>query len=228
MADEEKMEGMQDQEPEEDQVAADQMQDDADSSAENDASPDEPAADDAAPDDRSPEEIEAERMMEEMDAEAQAEADVQPDDPGDSEEGAMDDLVEQQMLAELEKLESDEEGAGESAALQDDMSEQDVREPDFPSFETTSSTVEQRNLDLLLDVKLPISIELGRTTMKIKEILTLGPGSVVELKKLAGEPVDLLINNHTVAKGEVVVVDENFGLRITSLLSPEERLKSLE
>ncbi len=83
------------------------------------------------------------------------------------------------------------------------------------------------NIDLLMDVKMPIAIELGRTEMPISEILTLGPGSVVELDKLAGEPVDLLVNNKVVARGEVVVVDENFGVRITMLMSPQERLKSL-
>jgi flagellar motor switch protein FliN len=83
------------------------------------------------------------------------------------------------------------------------------------------------NIDLLMDVKMPIAIELGRTEMAISEILTLGPGSVVELDKLAGEPVDLLVNNKVVARGEVVVVDENFGVRITMLMSPQERLKSL-
>lgn len=83
------------------------------------------------------------------------------------------------------------------------------------------------NIDLLMDVKMPVSIELGRTEMPISEILGLGPGSVVELDKLAGEPVDLLVNNKIVARGEVVVVDENFGVRITMLMSPQERLKSL-
>jgi len=86
---------------------------------------------------------------------------------------------------------------------------------------------ESRNIDLLMDVDLPISIELGRTKMSISDILSLGPGSVVELNKLAGEPVDLLVNYKVVAKGEVVVVDENFGLRITQLMTPEERLKAL-
>jgi flagellar motor switch protein FliN/FliY len=83
------------------------------------------------------------------------------------------------------------------------------------------------NIDLLLDVKMPVSIELGRTELPISEILNLGPGSVVELDKLAGEPVDLLVNDKIIAKGEVVVVDENFGVRITMLMSPEERLKSM-
>lgn len=83
------------------------------------------------------------------------------------------------------------------------------------------------SIDLLLDVKMPVAIELGRTEMAISEILNLGPGSVVELNKLAGEPVDLLVNGKVIARGEVVVVDENFGVRITLLMSPQERLKSL-
>ena len=84
------------------------------------------------------------------------------------------------------------------------------------------------NIDLLLDVNLPVSIELGRTRMTIAEILELGTGSIVELDKLAGEPVDILVNNKPLAKGEVVVLDENFGVRITSLVSPRERLERLK
>ncbi len=84
-----------------------------------------------------------------------------------------------------------------------------------------------RNIDLLMDVNLPVSIELGRTRLSISDILSLGPGSVVELSKLAGEPVDVLVNYKAVAKGEVVVIDENFGVRITQLMTPEERLRSI-
>jgi flagellar motor switch protein FliN/FliY len=82
-------------------------------------------------------------------------------------------------------------------------------------------------LDLLMDIELPIIIELGRTQMSLKRILELGPGAIVEMDRLAGEPVDILINGKVVARGEVVVVDENFGVRILSLVSPEERLKLL-
>jgi len=84
-----------------------------------------------------------------------------------------------------------------------------------------------RNIDMLMDVTLPVSIELGRTSLKIEDILSLGPGSVVELDKLAGEPVDVLVNDRLLAKGEVVVIDENFGVRITSMISPQDRIKSL-
>jgi flagellar motor switch protein FliN len=83
------------------------------------------------------------------------------------------------------------------------------------------------SIDVLLDVRLPISVELGRTEMEVKEILECGPGTVIELTKLAGEPVDIYINGRLVAQGEVVVVDEHFGVRVTSLLTPSERVRSL-
>jgi len=89
---------------------------------------------------------------------------------------------------------------------------------EFPDLGGGVSAQGAGNIDLLLDVKLPVSIELGRATLPISEILQWGQGSIVELDKLAGEPVNLLVNNKLVAKGEVVVVDENFGLRITSLV----------
>ncbi|MDK9698988.1 MAG: flagellar motor switch protein FliN [bacterium] len=104
-----------------------------------------------------------------------------------------------------------------------------VRPAVFAPFEnqTDNSDGEPRNLELLLDVSLPITIELGRTSMLIRDVLELGPGSVVELDKLSGEPVDLYVNDKKFAKGEVVVVDENFGVRITELMRLEDRLKSL-
>jgi flagellar motor switch protein FliN/FliY len=98
---------------------------------------------------------------------------------------------------------------------------------EFQQLQQPVSAPGARNIELLMDVDLPISIELGRTKMSIADILSLGPGSVVELNKLAGEPVDLLVNQKVVARGEVVVVDENFGLRITQLMTPEERLRAL-
>ena len=91
-------------------------------------------------------------------------------------------------------------------------------------FESTGN----RALDMLLDIPLNLTIELGRTKMSIRRILEMGPGSVIEMDRFAGEPVDLLINNKVVARGEVVVVDENFGIRVVSLVTPEERLKFLK
>lgn len=83
-------------------------------------------------------------------------------------------------------------------------------------------------LDLLLDIPLEVTVELGRTKRLIKDVLELGVGSVIELDKLAGEPVDVLVNGKLVARGEVVVIDENFGVRITDIITPAERVKQLQ
>lgn len=99
---------------------------------------------------------------------------------------------------------------------------------DFGSELKDTSAKEPRNIDLLLDINLPITIELGRTNMLIKDVLGLGPGSVIELDKLSGEPVDLYVNDKKFARGEVVVIEENFGVRITELIHIDERLKALK
>lgn len=83
------------------------------------------------------------------------------------------------------------------------------------------------NLDILMNISLSVSIELGRTEMMIKDILKLGVGSIVELNKVAGEPVDLLVNTKKFAEGEVVVIDENFGIRITKLMKNPYELGGL-
>jgi flagellar motor switch protein FliN/FliY len=82
----------------------------------------------------------------------------------------------------------------------------------------------KENIALLKDVPLDVTVELGRTTKKIKEILEFTPGSIVELNKLAGETMDILINGKFVARGEVVVIDENFAVRITDIINPENRI----
>jgi flagellar motor switch protein FliN/FliY len=82
-------------------------------------------------------------------------------------------------------------------------------------------------IDLILDVTLPVAVELGRARMQIQDILRLAPGSVIELDKAAGDPVELFINDRPIAKGEVVVIDENFGVRITSIVTASERIKTL-
>ena len=81
-------------------------------------------------------------------------------------------------------------------------------------------------LDFIMDIPLNVTVELGRTTMVIEDLLQLGPGSVVELSKLAGEPMEVLVNERLVARGEVVVVNEKFGIRLTDIISPFERIKS--
>ncbi len=138
-----------------------------------------------------------------------------------SSSSAVDDEVEQAMLAELANAE-----AAEATRIGGSGSPT-VQPVAFDRFQRAQPAGQPQNIDILLDVRLPVAIELGRTEMSIRDILELGAGSVVELTKLAGEPVDLLVNNKIVARGEVVVVDENFGLRVTSLISPEDRLKSL-
>ena len=93
--------------------------------------------------------------------------------------------------------------------------------------EVRPSSTRNINIDLLMDIPLPVTVELGRKEMRIKEILGLGQGSVVELNKLAGDLVDLMINGKKFAVGEVMVVDENYAVRIVSLISREERIRSL-
>ena len=84
-----------------------------------------------------------------------------------------------------------------------------------------------KNLDLILDIPLTLTVELGRSKMIINDLLQLGQGSVIELTKLAGEPLEVLVNQKLVARGEVVVVNERFGVRLTEIVSPVERIQSL-
>jgi flagellar motor switch protein FliN len=86
---------------------------------------------------------------------------------------------------------------------------------------------ETKNLNMLLDIPLQVTVELGRTKRTVKEILEISSGSIIELDKLAGEPVDILVNNRLIAKGEVVVIDENFGVRVTDIISQTDRIKNL-
>lgn len=84
-----------------------------------------------------------------------------------------------------------------------------------------------RRLELLLDVPLDLSVELGRSRMSIQDLLNLSPGSVIELDKIAGEPLDILVNDRLIARGEAVVVNDKFGVRITDIVSPSERIARL-
>ncbi len=114
---------------------------------------------------------------------------------------------------------------GQSAQSKDPIS---VQPASFTSFEPSIMVApETRNLDLLLDIPLQVTVELGRTNRTVRDILDLTSGSIIELDKLAGEPVDILVNNRLVAKGEVVVIDENFGVRITDISSQADRISKL-
>ena len=141
-----------------------------------------------------------------------------------SHEDVSEEDAEAAMLAMLEDLPDAEGGASPEDI---DFGAANVADAEFQHLSEPADKSEPRNIDLLMDVNLPVSIELGRTKMSISDILALGPGSVVELSKLAGEPVDVMVNFKTVARGEVVVIDENFGVRITQLMTPEERLRSI-
>ncbi len=116
---------------------------------------------------------------------------------------------------------------GQSAVPPEEGKRSLLATPPFPKLETGGQRQEHRNIDLILDVYLELTVELGRTRMQIRDILELGPGSVVELNKLAGEAVDILVNGKPVARGEVVVIDENFGVRISEILSQAERVNKL-
>ncbi len=105
-----------------------------------------------------------------------------------------------------------------------------VRPVEFTQFDsyTPTNTDTNKNLELLMDIKLELTVELGRCQLPVKKVLELTRGSIIELDKVAGESVELYANGKHVANGEVVVIEDNFGLRITSITDPEERIKSLE
>ena len=104
-----------------------------------------------------------------------------------------------------------------------------VRPVEFTPFDsyTPTNTDTNKNLELLMDIKLELTVELGRCQLPVKKVLELTRGSIIELDKVAGESVELFANGKHVANGEVVVIEDNFGLRITSITDPEERIKSL-
>lgn len=105
-----------------------------------------------------------------------------------------------------------------------------IQEVQFSQLNPVNESIKdesKRNLDLILDISVPVSVELGHTTMLVKDILALSQGSIVELDKMAGTPVDLLVRGKLLAQGEVVVVDENFGLKITNICGSEERIRNL-
>lgn len=100
--------------------------------------------------------------------------------------------------------------------------------PNFQEIRSDGKTATGRDLDFLLDIPLEVTVELGRARMLIKDLLQLGQGSVLELEKIAGEPMEILVNNKLVARGEVVVVNEKFGVRLTDIISPTERIRQLK
>ena len=121
------------------------------------------------------------------------------------------------------KDEGADEGAGETAV------EEIVEVVDEEGSAETAGeeSGEPASLDLILDIPLAVTVELGRSKMLINDLLQLGQGSVIELTKLVGDPLEVLVNDKLVARGEVVVVNEKFGVRLTDIVTPMERVKSL-
>jgi flagellar motor switch protein FliN len=107
------------------------------------------------------------------------------------------------------------------------MNPPNVQPVQFASLQMQQASPESGNIGLIMDVYMEMTVELGRTRKLIKEILGMGEGTIIELDKLAGEPVDILVNHKLIAKGEVVVIDENFGVRVTEIVSPLERMGDL-
>ncbi len=111
--------------------------------------------------------------------------------------------------------------------MAEDTKQENVEEHDFKNLQADGNQGDLRGIEFLLDIPVEITVQLGTTMMMIKELLQLGQGSVIELEKLAGEPMEILANRKLVAMGEVVVVNEKFGVRLTDIASPSERLTQL-
>jgi flagellar motor switch protein FliN/FliY len=124
---------------------------------------------------------------------------------------------------------------GESPEITDAALKQSIQEikvselaDEVKAGDDAINKLKVQNLDFILDIPLKVSVELGRTNVVIKDLLQLGQGSVLELDKLAGEPLEVLVNGKLVARGEVVVVNEKFGIRLTDIISPIERIETLK
>jgi len=110
----------------------------------------------------------------------------------------------------------------------DEPIEQEAIPPAFAELSDESGTNGGRDINFLLDIPLVVMIEIGRTKMLIRDLLQLGQGSVVELDKMVGEPMEVFVNGKLIARGEVVVINEKFGIRLTDIISPSERIQQLK
>ena len=119
------------------------------------------------------------------------------------------------------------EGAGEGAGETAVEEKEEIIDEEGSAETAGEESGEPASLDLILDIPLAVTVELGRSKMLINDLLQLGQGSVIELTKLVGDPLEILVNNKLVARGEVVVVNEKFGVRLTDIVTPMERVKSL-
>lgn len=121
-----------------------------------------------------------------------------------------------------------EQAQAEAAALEKQQAAQTASAAVFKDFSSTPSKTETHNdIDFILDIPVQLTVELGRTKIAIKNLLQLAQGSVVELDGMAGEPMDVLVNGCLIAQGEVVVVNDKFGIRLTDIITPSERIRKL-
>ncbi len=144
--------------------------------------------------------------------------------PQEDEANAADDWA--AAMAEQSEAEAQAKAADDSAA--DASAEDDYEKASFQSLQNQGGAGAETNLDVILDIPVTLSMEIGRTEIPIHNLLQLNQGSVVELDRLAGEPMDVLINGTLIAHGEVVVVNEKFGIRLTDVISPAERVRKLQ
>lgn len=145
-------------------------------------------------------------------------------------EGMDEDLADEWAAAMSEAGESE---SGESGEGLDDewaaaMSEQDVKPVELDQLGSSTGGVLSSDMDLIMDIPVTLSMELGNTEIAIRNLLQLTQGSVVELDRFAGEPLDVLVNGTLIAHGEVVVVNDRYGIRLTDVVSPSERIKRLK
>lgn len=139
----------------------------------------------------------------------------------DKENPSPDDALADEWAAALEQQADEEDSAAEDPT---EVAEFDALEEEPVNVASTGDV----NMDAILDVPVTISMEIGRTNVTIRNLLQLNQGSVVELDRLAGEPMDVLVNGTLIAQGEVVVVNEKFGIRLTDIISQSERVKRLQ
>ena len=131
------------------------------------------------------------------------------------------------MNAQMQNMAMMNNGMNMATGMNMGMNVPNVQQLQYPNLQNNITPAEQGNIGLIMDVFMEMTVELGRTKKSIKDILGMGEGTIIELDKLAGETVDILVNHKPIAKGEVVVIDENFGVRITEILSPMERVNEL-
>jgi flagellar motor switch protein FliN/FliY len=134
---------------------------------------------------------------------------------------------EERMAAEWASALSEDKGSGTEVSNEVATPAETVAPASFANFSPTQVSAAGNDLSMILDIPVQLTVELGRTRIPIKHILQLAQGSVVELEAMAGEPMDVLVNGYLIAQGEVVVVNDRFGIRLTDIVTPSERMRRL-